>query len=333
MSDRSAVDAAIPTQDEFEAAAARIAPYLIETPTVPWPGRELLSKLDPSTDVVIKLEMLQRGGSFKPRGAMNVALNLSEAERARGFTCVSAGNHAIAVALAANLLGTTAKVVMPKTANPFRVATAKSYGAEVLLMETIAEAFAKVEEIRTSEGKTFIHPFEGKNTFAGAGTLGLEFLKQARQLDAIIVPVGGGGLIAGVAAAVKTYSPRTKIYGVEPEGARGMTDSLAAGHALPKVEVKTIADSLGPPMHLPLSYGLIERFVDGVVTVSDDDMCRCMGLMLRDLKLAAEPAPAAGVAALIGPLRETLKGKRVGLVGCGANIDAATFVRLLERAG
>lgn len=331
MSDTSAVDAAVPSQADFEAAAARIAPYLIETPTVPWPGRELLSQIDPSTDVVIKLEMLQRGGSFKPRGAMNVALNLSEAERARGFTCVSAGNHAIAVALVAQLLGTTAKVVMAKSANPFRVATAKSYGAEVLIAENIAEAFAKVEEIRTTEGKTFIHPFEGKHTFAGAGTLGLEFLKQARKLDAIIVPIGGGGLIAGVAAAVKTYSPRTKVYGVEPEGARGMSDSLAAGHALPKVEVKTVADSLGPPMHLPLSFGLVQRFVDGVVQVSDDEMCRCMGLMLRDLKLAAEPAPAAGVAALIGPLRETLKGKRVGLVGCGANIDAATFARLVER--
>lgn len=331
MSDRSAVEAAIPSQEDFEVAAARIAPYLIETPTVPWPGRELLKHLDASTDVVIKLEMLQRGGSFKPRGALNVALTLSEAEQKRGFTCVSAGNHAIAVALAASLLGTTAKVVMPKTANPFRVAAAKSYGAEVLLMDSIADAFAKVEEIRTTEGKTFIHPFEGKQTFAGAGTLGLEFLRQARKLDAIIVPVGGGGLIAGVAAAVKTYSPRTMVYGVEPEGARGMTDSLAAGHALPKVEVKTIADSLGPPMHLPLSYGLTERFVDGTAIVSDDDMCRCMGLMLRDLKIAAEPAPAAGVAALVGPLRDTLKGKRVGLVGCGANIDQATFTRLVER--
>ncbi|MEZ5923066.1 MAG: threonine/serine dehydratase [Hyphomicrobiaceae bacterium] len=332
MSAPSPVDDAIPRQVDFEAAAARIAPYLIETPTVPWPGRELFRGLDPSTEVVIKLELLQRGGSFKPRGALNVALNLDEAERKRGFTCVSAGNHAIAVALAAHLLGTTAKVVMPKTANPFRVATAKSYGAEVLLMDSIAEAFAKVEEIRSTEGKTFIHPFEGKHTFAGAGTLGLELLRQAGSLDAIIVPVGGGGLIAGVAAAVKTMSPATKVYGVEPQGARGMSDSLAAGHALPKVEVKTIADSLGPPMHLPLSFGLVQRFVDGMVTVTDDDMCRCMGLMLRDLKVAAEPAPAAGVAALTGPLRDRLSGQRVGLVCCGANIDEATFTRLLGQA-
>jgi threonine dehydratase len=328
----AAIDAAIPSQSDFEAAAARIAPYLIETPTVAWPGRELFTRIDPATDVVIKLEMLQRGGSFKPRGALNVALNLSEDERRRGFTCVSAGNHAIAVALAAHLLGTQAKVVMAKSANPFRVAAARSYGAEVIIAGSIDEAFQKVEEIRITEGKTFIHPFEGKNTFAGAGTLGLELLRQARSLDAVIVPVGGGGLIAGVAAAVKTYAPATKVYGVEPEGARGMTDSLAAGKALPKVEFKTIADSLAPPMHLPLSYGLVERFVDGVVTVSDDDMCRCMALMLRDLKLAVEPAPAAGVAALIGPLRETLQGQRVGLVGCGANIDPATFARLLERA-
>ena len=199
MSLDPAVQAAIPSQEDFEAAAARIAPHLIETPTVPWPGRELLAGLAPDTEVVVKLELFQRGGSFKPRGALNVALTLSEAEQKRGFTCVSAGNHAIAVSLAANLLGTTAKVVMPKTANPFRVAMAKSYGADVLLMDSIADAFAKVEEISTSEGRTFIHPFEGKQTFAGAGTLGLEFLKQAGPLDAIIVPVGGGGLIAGVA--------------------------------------------------------------------------------------------------------------------------------------
>lgn len=332
MSLDPAVAAAIPTQEDFEAAKARIAPYLIETPVATWPGRELFQSVDPKTDVIVKLELFQRGGSFKPRGAMNVALTLSEAERKRGFTCVSAGNHAIAVSLAASLLGTTAKVVMPKTANPFRVAAAKSYGAEVMLMDSIADAFAKVEEISRSEGRTFIHPFEGKQTFAGAGTLGLELLKQAGPLDAIIVPVGGGGLIAGVAAAVKQLSPRTKVYGVEPEGARGMSDSLAAGQALPKVEVKTIADSLGPPKHLPLSFGLVQRFVDDTVTVSDDDMIRCMGLFLRDIKLAVEPAPAAGVAALIGPLRDRLAGKRVGLVCCGANIDPATFMGLLARA-
>jgi threonine dehydratase len=333
MTTHSAIEAAIPSQSDFEASKARIAPYLIETPTVPWPGRELFAKLAPSTDVVIKLEVLQRGGSFKPRGALNVALNLTEAERARGFTCVSAGNHAIAVALAANVLGTSAKVVMAKSANPYRVATAKSFGAEVILADTIGDAFQKVEEIRATEGRTFIHPFEGKHTFAGAGTLGLELLRQAGRLDAVIVPVGGGGLIAGVAAAIKQLSPATRVYGVEPDGARGMSDSLAAGHALAKVEVRTIADSLGPPMHLPLSFGLVQRFVDGMVTVSDDDMIRCMGLMLRDLKLAVEPAPAAGVAALIGPLRDTLAGKRVGLIGCGANIDAAIFTRLIDRAG
>jgi threonine dehydratase len=332
MSASSTIDAAIPSQTDFEAAKSRIAPYLIETPTVAWPGRELFAHLDPTTDVVVKLELLQRGGSFKPRGAMNVALTLSEAERQRGFTCVSAGNHAIAVALAAHLLGTTAKVVMPKTANPFRVAVAKSYGAEVLLLDSIADAFVTVEEISRSEGRTFIHPFEGKQTFAGAGTIALETLAQAGPLDAIIVPVGGGGLIAGVAAAVKQLSPRTKVYGVEPEGARGMSDSLAAGEALPKVEVKTIADSLAPPKHLPLSFGLVQRFVDATVTVSDDDMIRCMGLMLRDMKLAVEPAPAAGVAALLGPLRDRLAGKRVGLICCGANIDPATFMRLLQRA-
>lgn len=321
-----------PTIVELDQALARLKPYIVATPLVPWPGPELPGLLAKGTDVRIKLELFQVTGSFKARGALNVTMSLDDQTRARGLTAISAGNHAIAVAHAARTFGTTAKVVMPKTANAFRVGQCKRYGAEVVLAENVAEAFRLVEEIAAKEGRTFVHPFEGPRTSEATATIGLEMLRAAPDADAIIVPVGGGGLISGIAAAAKQLKPSIRVYGVEPEGARGMSDSLAAGAPVKGVKVQTVADSLGAPLHLPHSFGLVQRFVDEIVTVSDDAMIDCVGLIFRDLKLAVEPAPAAGVAALIGPLRDQLKGARVLLIGCGANIDAVSFAGLLGRA-
>ena len=321
----------IPTIAEIEATRERIAPYVIETPVTPWPGAEIADRVAAGTDVTLKLELLQRTGTFKPRGAIAVMLNLTDEEKARGVTALSAGNHAIATAYAANILGLSAKVVMHKKANPYRVGLCRRYGAEVIQTEDIAAAFDEVRRIEQEEGRAFVHPFEGPQTALGTATVGLELCRQADDLDAVIVPIGGGGLIAGIAAAVKQIRPDCAVYGVEPVGAQGMTESLAQGAPVDTVAVDTIADSLGAPLHMPVSFALVQRFVDDVVLVDDDALVDAMGLMFRDVKLAVEPAGAAAAAALMGPLKDRLAGKRVGLVVCGSNIDIGTYASLMAR--
>jgi len=250
----------------------------------------------------------------------------------RGVTAVSAGNHAMAVAYAARVLGSTAKVVMPKTANPYRVMRCRELGAEVLLMDDVHQAFDRVRQIEAQEGRTFVHPFEGEATVLGTATLGLELMEQAGELDAVIIPIGGGGLCAGVAAAIKLLRPRCLVFGVEPEGADSMRRSLEAGSPQSIDAVRTIADSLGAPYAAPYSFDVVRRNIDDLVLVDDDALRRAMLLLFASAKLAVEPAGAAATAALCGPLRERLAGKRVGLVVCGANIDAESFSRYLGQA-
>lgn len=297
------------------------------TPLWRWRDRDLETIVGSETEVLLKLELFQHTGSFKPRGALTVMLSLEPDALARGVTAVSAGNHAIAVAYAAKLLGTTAKVVMPQTANPLRVARCRDFGAEVVLVEDVSKAFVRVEEIQAEEGRTFVHPFEGPLTCAGTGTVALEFSEQAGELDAVLIPIGGGGLIAGMAAAFKQLQPRCQVIGVEPVGADAMYRSLASGQPERIDKVRTIADSLGAPYTAPYTLGLCRRYVDEVVLIEDDDMRRGMALLFRSMKLATEPAGATATAALCGPLREQLRGKRVGVLVCGSNIDLATFQR------
>ncbi|HEY5677000.1 MAG TPA: pyridoxal-phosphate dependent enzyme, partial [Myxococcales bacterium] len=211
------MEAQAPTLEEIRAARARIGPYVVETPVWRWRGDEVERAC--GTQPILKLELFQHAGSFKPRGALCNMLALSAAELARGVTAVSAGNHAMAVGYAARALGTSAKVVMPKNANRARVEGCRAFGAEVVLVDDVHAAFATVKRIETAEGRTFVHPFEGKLTATGTATLGLELCEQAPALDAVIVPIGGGGLCAGVAAAVKQLRPSVQVFGVEPEGA------------------------------------------------------------------------------------------------------------------
>jgi threonine dehydratase len=259
-------------------------------------------------------------------------LDLPHDAMVRGVTAVSAGNHAIAVAYAAGVLGTTAKVVMPKSASPFRVAKCRELGATVDLVEDVHRAFERVKEVEQQEGRTFVHPFEGPRTALGTATLGLELVEQVPDVEAVVVPIGGGGLCAGVAAAVKLAWPSCRVYGVEPEGADSMRRSFEAGTPQAIDAVRTIADSLGAPHAAPYSFGLCRRYVDELVLVSDDALRGAMRLLFASAKLAVEPAGAAATAALIGPLKDRLAGKRVALIVCGANIDAATFSRHLADA-
>lgn len=318
-----------PNLPDIAAAHARLRDLVVETPVHRWRGLEIAEAAGAKTEVVLKLELFQYTGSFKARGALTNLLNLTPEALGRGVTAVSAGNHAIAVAYAAKTLGTTAKVVMMKSANPFRVERCKSYGADLVLADDVHSAFDTVRRIEREEGRSFVHPFEGERTVLGTATLGYEWHRQAPDLDAVIIPIGGGGLAAGMACALKQLQPNIQVFGVEPEGADSMHRSFAAGSPQAIERVATIADSLGAPHAAPYSFAICRRFLDGLVKIDDDAMRRCMGLLFREMKLAVEPAGAAATAALCGPLRERLAGKRVGLIVCGSNIDAATYGRYL----
>jgi threonine dehydratase len=322
----------LPSLDAIRATRQRLGELVETTPVRRWRGFALERLLGEETEVVLKEELFQRTGSFKPRGALAVMLELPKAALARGVTAVSAGNHAMAVAYAARVTGTTAKVVMPRTANPFRVQGCRDLGAQVELVDDVHAAFARVKEIEETEGRSFVHPFEGPKTALGTGTLGLELVEQVPDLDAVIVPIGGGGLCAGVAAAVKLARPACQVFGVEPEGADTMHRSFAAGSPQAIDAVTTIADSLGAPHAAPYSFGLCRRYVDELVGVDDDALRSAMLLLFVSAKLAVEPAGAAATAALVGPLRHRLRGKRVGLIVCGANIDPAGFSAHLAAA-
>lgn len=322
-----------PSIAAIRAARERLGKRVRKTPVWRWRGDAIERAAGRDVQVFLKLELLQYTGTFKARGALLNAMALDDAAKDRGVTAVSAGNHAIAVAFAARALATTAKVVMPKTANPARVDLCRAYGATVVLMDDVYAAFAEVERIRAEEGRSFIHPFEGELTVLGTSTVGLELCDQVDGLDAVIVPIGGGGLIAGIACAVKQMQPRCRVYGVEPVGADSMRRSFEAGSPQKLERIDTIADSLAAPYALPYSFGVARRFVDEIVTIPDEAMQRAMGLLFADVKLAVEPAGAAATAALCGPLRERLAGKRVGVIVCGSNIDLASFAQTAIPAG
>jgi len=289
----------------------------------------LSSAVGHDTEVWLKEELFQRTGSFKPRGALSVMMDLDEAALRRGVTGVSAGNHAISLGYSSRILGTTAKVVMPRTANAFRVQLCRDLGVEIELVDNVTEAFDRVKEIESSEGRTFVHPYEGPKTALGTAAVGMEFIDQVREngveLDAVIVAAGGGGLTGGVACAVKQMSPSTSVYAVEPEGADTLYRSFKEGSPQSLDKGRTIADSLGAPRCEPYSFALNREFVDEVVLVNDDQIRNAMRLLFRSAKLVVEPAGAAALAALMYPLRDRLDGKPVGIVVCGANIDAETF--------
>jgi threonine dehydratase len=311
----------------------RLGDLVITTPVRELVDDAVKAAVGSDTRVWLKEELFQRTGSFKPRGALSVMLDLDKNALSRGVTGVSAGNHAISLGYSARILGTTAKVVMPKTANPFRIQMCHELGVEVQLAENVTEAFERVKEIEASEGRTFVHPYEGPRTALGTAGVGLELIDQMRDagvsLDAVIVAAGGGGLTGGVACAVKQMSPGTSVYVVEPEGADTMYRSFQQNSPQSLDKVRTIADSLGAPRSEPYSFALNRAFVDEVVLVNDEQIRDGMRLLFRSAKLVTEPAGAAALAALMYPLRERLNGKTVGIIVCGGNIDAASFGRFI----
>ena len=312
-----------PSLDAIRALADSEAAEIVRTPVLRCAGLESL--LGGDTRIFAKLEFLQRTGTFKARGALSVMQGLNDSQRAAGVTAVSAGNHAIATAFAAKAVGTSAKVVMLSTASPVRVEACRSYGAEVVLVDDVHKAFEVAAEIQDAEGRFFVHPFEGEAIATGTGVVGLEICEQCDEFDSVIVSVGGGGLIGGIANALKQLRPECEIIGVEPEGADTLHRSFAAGEPKSIDKVRTIADSLGSPFAMPYSFGLCQQHVDRLVMINDAQIRSAMGLLFKSMKIAVEPACAASTAALFGPLRDSLRGKSVVLVMCGSNIDWATF--------
>ncbi len=317
------------TLAEIRAARDRLGDRIRRTPVMPLEGPAVEAAFGSDTRALLKLELFQHTGSFKARGALLNALALDDSQRQRGICTISAGNHAIAAAFAARAVGTSVKVVMKEGANPFRVAECRRFGGEIVFESDFHAAFRRVEDIREQEGRILIHPFEGLLTATGTATLGLEFMEQAPDLEAVIVPVGGGGLAAGLATAIRRVNPDCRVFGVEPYGADTMYRSFAAGSPQGIEKIDTIADSLGAPYALPISFALCRASLEEIVRIHDAEMVAAMRFLFQHARLAVEPAGAAATAALLGPLRNRLAGRRVGLIVCGSNISAEAYAYLI----
>ena len=318
-----------PSPEAIAEARRAIAGTLVRTPNLALTSARIAPHLPDGARAAMKLELFQQAGSFKARGAYLGVARLDAAARERGIIAVSAGNHALAASWAATAKGVSAKVVMPRTVDPVRSEGCRAMGAEVILCDGVGSAFATMETIAAEEGRTVIHPFEGETVMLGTATCGAELIEDAPECDLVVVPVGGGGLIAGMSRAIKLARPDCEVFGVEPVGADGFTRSLAAGAPVRLDKVDTIADSLGAPLVLPQSFAVAQAHVDGVVRIEDAQMIAAMRLLYDATKLACEPACAATLAALLGPLRERARGKRVGLIACGSNIGIGRFAELL----
>ncbi|MFI5685113.1 threonine/serine dehydratase [Streptomyces sp. NPDC051636] len=312
---------------EIEAAARAVAGHVVRTPTVPSPGlSELLG-----APVTAKLELLQRTGSFKARGATAKLLSLSEAERAAGVVAVSGGNHGVALAVMAAALDVKATVVMPRTAPARSLRAAEAAGASVRLTDGMDSAFQLVTRLR-DEGLTLVHPFDDPVVIAGQGTVGLELAEDADELTDVIVSIGGGGLIAGVAAALRARRPGVRVWGVETEGAQAMSEALAAGGPVP-VALSSIVTTLSAPAVCRLTYEHVSALVEEVLVVPDREAVRgCLDLA-DHAKVWAEPAAGCLLPAARRVLELVGDGARLGLVVCGGNVTPQDIMGWADRFG
>jgi threonine dehydratase len=306
------------TRDEFEAAYRRVAPHVHHTPLLT--SRMLSART--GLEVRLKAEMFQRTGSYKIRGPLNKIPLLSEEERRRGVICSSAGNHAQGVALAAQIHGIKAVVVMAENATRSKVAATRGYGAEVVLHGTIwDEANDRARELVRERGYTYVHPFDDLQLIAGQGTLGLEIIRDWPDLDVVIVPIGGGGLISGVAMAVKSLKPSVRVIGVESSGAPGMYDSVRSGAVVTLDRVDCIIDGLRVKRVGETTFEVVRRYVDEIVTLPDERIFEAMIWVMSHAKLVVEGAAAAPVGALLEGLVDLAPGSRVVAVLSGGNVN------------
>lgn len=315
------------TVADVEAAAERIAGHVLRTPTVPSHGLSALL----GAPVTAKLEVLQRTGSFKARGATAKLLALSEVERAAGVVTVSGGNHGIGLAVMAGVLGIKATVVMPRSAPSRAVDLAEAAGAKVIIADTMDGAFALVDELRT-QGLTLVHPFDDPVVIAAQGTVGLEFAEDAGELTDVLVSIGGGALISGVATALHARRPGVRIWGVETEGARAMSAALASGGPVP-VELSSIVSTLSAPSASQLTYEHVSALVTDVLTVTDTEAVQGTLDLADHAKVWAEPAAGCLLPAARRVLERVGEGARIGLVVCGGNAKTTDVTAWAERFG
>ncbi|HET9897378.1 MAG TPA: threonine/serine dehydratase [Streptosporangiaceae bacterium] len=308
---------------EVEQARARIGSRVHATPMLSSAtvGDELGVRL------YLKAELFQKTGSFKPRGVFNKLLSMDQASLARGLVSLSAGNHAAALAYGATALGATATIVMPASAMPSKVAATRRYGGEVV--QTDGSLLDTCLALQRDRGLTLVHPFDDLAVMAGQGTVGLELIEQVPQAGTVVVPVGGGGLISGIAAAIKLRNPSVSVVGVEPEGADAMSRSLEQGTPAHLDKVDTIADGLAPPFAGEHTLRHVQRFADEIVRVTDQEIGGAVRVLIQRCKLGAEPSGAASLAALMSGKVTARPGATVVCVISGGNIEPDVLKRLL----
>jgi threonine dehydratase len=316
------------TLKDVQAARERVRDAIYLSPCA---RTETLSRVS-RTQAFLKLDNLQMTGAYKERGALNKILTLGDAERARGLIAASAGNHAQAVAYHAGRLGLSATIVMPETTPIMKVANTRGHGARVVLFgANFDEAYAEARRMEREEGLTFVHPFDDEVVIAGQGTLGLEVVEQVPGLDAVLVPVGGGGLVSGVAVAVKALAPRVKIIGVEAEVLACMQAAVEAGELVTLEAASTIADGIAVKRAGEITFEHVQSLVDEIVTVTEEEIASAILYLLEKEKTVAEGAGAVAVAALMHHKLPKLAGKRVCSVISGGNIDVNVVARVIER--
>lgn len=315
------------TIKDIRAARERVADHVHHTPL------EVFEYASEATgnSVWVKLENMQRTGSFKERGALNKLLSLSKKQAGAGVVAASAGNHAQGVAWHAQRLGIAATIVMPVGTPLVKVSACKEYGADVILHGANYDAaYAEALRLRDERSLTLIHPFDDPLIIAGQGTVALEILEKIPDLDAIVVPVGGGGLISGIAVAVKAIAPKVRVYGVEPAHTASMEAALSAGHVVEIVGERTLADGLSARRVGEIPFELVRQFVDGIATVEESEIATAILHFMERGKTVVEGAGAVGLAALDNR-RLALSGKRVVLLVSGGNIDVNILSRIIER--
>ncbi|MDP0494375.1 MAG: threonine ammonia-lyase [Fusobacterium sp. JB021] len=282
--------------------------------------------------VFFKLENLQKTGSFKVRGAMNKIMNLTDEEKSHGVIASSAGNHAQGVALGATALGIKSTIVMPGTAPLSKVIATKGYGAEVVQVGTVYDdAYKKACELQKETGATFLHPFDDPYVIAGQGTIGLEILEDIKDVDIVLVPIGGGGICSGIAKAIKSLKPSTKLIGVEPANAASMMEAVREGHPCTIKTTPTIADGIAVARAGELTCKMISEYVDEIVTVTEDEIAKGILFLLEKSKILAEGAGASTVAAVLsGKIKD--QNKKVCCVISGGNADINAVERIINKA-
>ncbi len=313
------------TLDDIQAARQVIAGLLHRTPVL---TASLLGDML-GVNLLFKAELFQKAGSYKPRGAINKLNSLTPEQKANGVVSMSAGNFAAGLAYAAGAMGVKATIVMPEAAVKAKVAATRGYGATAILHGVGKDLMPKAMELAEQQHLTFVHPFDDPMIIAGTGTVGLEILEDVPAPDVLFVPVGGGGLIAGVATAIKTLSPSTRVIGVEPTGAVKMLTSLQQHKPLAAEKLSTIADGLAAPFAGVHTLEHVEKYVDEVVLVSDDEIKEAMLLIMERCKLFVEPSGAAGFAALLSHKVDVPAGSTVVCILSGGNIDREKLKAIL----